>query len=243
MSLLQSIEGGIEHGSVTGASFYFKIPILEWEPPGISIDVVKAANLLPVSPRTQITPPQQQWDDPALDTRVQLYQDDGFYQDLEHGATDGQVYEIARFQANAGECGFVKYIGTYVQILDPDSGDPVELDFSNPFAMQDAGVKANFLLRLSPGDENTLGTAPWTGPVATVPGYGYPELPYWNDYRFYWGRYANHVWFLVPRRHFLRLFIHIETGGSELNRALGRLQGYTQPISTIGAQKNATYGW
>ena len=241
MSLIQSIDGAIESGLITGA--VFPVPAMDWRPPGLSSEIRQTADLIQSGPAIPISPANQQWDDPAWDTRAQLYQDKGFYQDLEHGATDGEAYEIARFQANAGECGFVKYIGTYVQILDPDSGDPIELDFSNPFAMQDAGVKATFMLRLSPGDDNTLGLAPWVGPVAQTPGYGYPQLPFWNDYRFYWGRYANHVWFLIPRRHFLRLFIHVESGGSELHRVLGRLQGYTQPVTTIGAERNVTYGW
>ncbi len=240
MSTLDSIEYAIQSGLITGA--VFPVPAMDWKPPGLSPDIREVADVIYHGPDTPIVPANQQWDDPAWDTRAQLYQDKGFFQDFDPaGATNGQAYEIARFQANAGECGFVKYIGTYVQIL--ENGIPVELDFSDPFTMQDWGVEANFTLRLSPGDDETLGLAPWDGPVANTPGYGYPQLPYWNDYRFYWGRYANHVWFLVPRRHFLRLFIHVVLGGGNLSRALGRLQGYTQPISTLAAEYNVTHGW
>jgi len=239
MSMIQSIDGAIESGLITGA--VFPVPSMDWRPPGISTDIREVADTIKPGPPIQVTPAIQQWNNPAWDTRAQLYQDNQFYQDLNHGAIDGQCYEIARFQANGGECGFVKYIGTYVQIQ--GEGGPVELDFSNPFAMYDAGVKATFMLRLSPGDENTLGLAPWIGPVAETPGYGYPQLPFWDDYRFYWGRYANHVWFLVPRNQFLRLFISVEGGGGLLTRALGRLQGYTQPTMTAGVEHNVTYGW
>lgn len=239
MSVESAIKGAIDQGLITGA--VFPVPAMDWRPPGLSPLIRETADVLKVGPPIPITPANQQWDDPAWDTRAQLYQDKGFYQEFPNGANNGQAYEIARFQANAGECGFVKYIGTYVQILEGIT--PVELDFSDPFTMQDWGVDANFTLRLSPGDDNTLGLAPWVGPVAQTPGYGYPQLPYWNDYRFYWGRYANHVWFLVPRRHFLRLFIHVVSGGANLSRALGRLQGYTQPITTVGAEYNVTYGW
>lgn len=241
MDLISSIEKAVELGLITGA--VFPVPAMDWQPPGLSPEIRTTANAIESGPVISVTPANQQWDDPALDTRAQLYQDNGFYRSYVNGggAVDGNAYEIARFQANAGECGFVKYIGTYVQIL--DAGVPVELDFSNPQAMQDAGLNAIFTLRLSPGDENTIGTAPWVGPVENTPGYGYPQLPYWNDYRFYWGRYANHVWFLVPRRHFLRLFIHTVSGSANLHRSLGRLQGYTQPISTLGADYNVVHGW
>jgi hypothetical protein len=239
MSVESAIKGAIEQGLITGP--VFPVPALDWRPPGLSPEIREVSDLIYHGPPIPITPAIQQWDDPAWDTRAQLYQDKGFLKQFPNGADDGMVYEIARFQANAGECGFVKYIGTYVRIL--DGGTPVELDFSDPLAMQDWGVDANFTLRLSPGDDDTLGLAPWTGPVAQTPGYGYPALPYWNDYRFYWGRYANEVWFLVPRRHFLRLFIHVVSGGADLDRALGRLQGYTQPITTVGAEYNVTYGW
>lgn len=240
MSLIQTMEEAFELGVIPRP--VFNVPSLDWKPPGISSDIRDLADLVQPGPSIPITPAIQQWDDPAWDTRAQLYQDKGFFQDLDHGAVDGEAYEIARFYANSGECGFVKYIGTYVQI-DDGSGTPVELDFSNPFAMQDSGVDAYFTLRLSPGDDNILGLAPWTGLTPLTPGYGYPQLPYWNDYRFYWGRYANHVWYLVPRHHFLRLFIHVVSGGTLLTRALGRLQGYTQPVNTVGAEHNVTYGW
>lgn len=237
--MIRAIDDAIKTGVIAGP--VLPICALQWTPPGLSPHIREVADVINYGPDTPITPPTQQWDDPAWDTRAQLYQDKGFAKQFPNGADDGTAYEIARFQANAGECGFVKYIGTYVQIL--DGGTPVELDFSDPFAMQDWGVDANFTLRLSPGDDETLGLAPWAGPVANTPGYGYPQLPYWNDYRFYWGRYANHVWFLVPRRHFLRLFIHVVSGGDDLSRALGRLQGFTQPISTLATEYNVTHGW
>lgn len=239
MQLVETIDAAIEQGVLTGA--VFPVFAMDWRPPGLNPEIRITADTIEAGPRIPIFSANEQWSNPGWDTRAQLYQDHGFYQDLSGGAVSGQCYEIARFEANNGECGFVKYVGTYVQIT--DLGTPVELDFSNPFTIQDNNVDVNFLLRLSPGDENTIGPAPWDGPVEETPGYGYPQLPHWDDYRFYWGRYANHVWFLVPRRHFLRLFIHYVSGRNDLTRALGRLQGYTQPITTLGAEYNVAHGW
>lgn len=239
MNHVQVIDGAIEAGVLNPVDF--SIDALNWEPPGIAPNILKIAELIEPSPCLPIQA-RAQGDNPAHDTRAQRYQDQGFTWDLSHGATDGMVYELARFEADTGECGFVKYIGTWVQIVD-GGGQPIELDFSNPFTMQDNGVQAEFLLRYSGGDSSIIGTAPWQGTPETVPGLGYPTLPFWNDYRFYWGRYANHVWFLVPRFSFLRLYIHVISGGSELRGALGRLQGYTQPIRTIGAEYNVSHGW
>lgn len=213
----------------------------DWRPAGVSIPLVRLANTIKRSPPMKPFSREAQWLDPARDTRAQLYQDEGF----EHTApfTDGNAYEIARFKSGKDDAGIVKYVGTWVEVLDGPGGSPVQLDYSNPYTLQDNDVNAQFLLRLQQGNVNTLGGAAWIGGYPYVQGYGYGQLPNWTDYRFWWGRYANHVWFLVPRNTVLRMYIRIISGANLVSRTLGRLQGYTQPAATLEAVENVSHGW
>jgi hypothetical protein len=233
-----------DYGLIKGIDL--KPGLFDWNPPKVSSRTEAILTRIPRSLSILPTLPESQWLDPARDTRAQKYQDQGFDHDLQHGALDDTVYEIARFFSPIDSVGIVKYVGTWVQIVDPDSGNPVELDFSNPFAMQQAGLKARFLLRYdqgTPDNKLVFPDLPWIGPLAEVTGYGYGPLPEWNDYRFYWGRYANNVWWLVPKRHAIRLYLHVIGQGTYLRKTLGRLQGYTQPAATLPAAYNVSHGW
>lgn len=217
------------------------VPLMDWRAPGIMPDMVESSNLIRKGSKIIPQSPTAQWTDPARDTRAQLYQDKGFTWNWAGGATNGQSYEIARFKSGHGGNGFVKYVGTFIKIL--DGGAPVDLDFSDPYTIQNNGVDIRFRLQLHAGRLQNMGVAPWSGDVALTPGVPYSPLSYWDDYRFYWGRYANHVWFLIPRYHYLRLFVEVITGGTNLTQALGRLQGYTQPATTLPAVENVQHGW
>jgi len=238
---ISTLRAAVGRGVVERMSF--RPEFEEWKPPGMPLKIIKAANLIPWTPPIEVQKPQAQWSDPARSTHAQVYRDDGFARNfLPAGATDGTVYEIARFQTNKDQVGIVKYIGTWVEI-DDGQGSPVTLDFSNPFTMQDNGVEARFLLRLEQGDRPYIGNNPYDVAWPIARGYGYPEMPQWNDYRFYWGRYANHTWILVPRHHFLRMYIHVISGGNLLRRALGRLQGYNQAATILESSYNVAHGW
>ena len=154
-----TLRAAVGHGVFSKLNF--RPEFESWKPPGMPLKIIKAGNLIPWTPPIPVQKPQAQWSDPARSTHAQVYRDDGFARNfLPTGATDGQIYEIGRFQANKDQVGIVKYIGTWVEI-DDGQGNPVTLDFSNPFTMQDNGVKAKFLLRLEQGDRPYIGNDPF----------------------------------------------------------------------------------
>lgn len=235
----ESLRRAIDKGIVPGLRLdpFFA----DWSPPGIDPKIVKLANLIRRSPPLKSFPPETQWIDPARDTQAQLYQDKWF----EHSPPfqDGFAYELARFQSGIDQVAIVKYIATFVDILDGPGGVPLVPDPFDPFWIQNSGLHAHFILRLEQGDQNYFNRAPWTGPINHIPGYGYGQLPRWNDYRFIWGRTANDVWFLVPRRHALRLYLAADSRSVLINRIMGRLQGFSQPTSNLAAMWNVKHGW
>jgi hypothetical protein len=189
-----------------------------------------------------------QFDEPARDTRRIQYQDAGwryFTRDLPGGAiTVNTAYEIARFIVAPDESGQVRHVGTYVGVTDPATGDIQNLSPFDPWALEHAGVNGYWFLRLY---QNTFGPMPPPDiavPPAFVAGYPFPELPYWLDYRFQWGRDNNGTLFLIPSNHALRLyFVPTSDDDQLIKEMVGRLVGFTQPIDTLPAAKNALYAW
>lgn len=188
-----------------------------------------------------------QLDDPGRDTRRVLYQDSCYLwteaQVAPWGLNTG--YEIARFKAAPDEVGIVKSVSTYLGVEPNEGGDPLVWDPYDPLTLQHNGVNGYFLLRLY---QNTFRPMPPVDagiPAALIPGYSFPELSRWDDYRFCWGRNNTEVFFIVPSNHALRLyFVPVLIDISLLlKEVMGRLVGFTQPIDTIPAAKNVVYAW
>lgn len=221
---------------------YFTPDVLKWEPP--KPDPV-VANLLyrepPDPPRNdRIT---DQLDDPARDTRAQLYQDVSFF--VPAVIQPNTAYEVARFITNGSETGFVKLCWTYAEVGDPGGGLQ-ELDPRNPFAVQlalGAPFGVRWFARLHQGRFQKTIPAPFVGPVAG--GYGFSPLNEWRDYRFQWGRTQANVFWLVPQYHALRLYFVLEGPAPSplLLQVGGRLEGYTQPADVRVTGWNVSHGF
>lgn len=220
-----------------------KVFFEDWIPPGIDPELRKQADTIPRSAPLVSAPVERQWIDPGFDTLRQLYQDKGFLHSDEF-APD-HCYEIARFQVGLDEVGIVKYCGTYLEILDAPEGDPVELKPLDPFTIQANGVEAEFLLRLDHGIAETFDPEPYVSAYVGVSGYGFPRIDRWSDYRFAWNWTGNDVYWIVPRRHALRLYFRVKnpSGSRLMSKALGRLMGYTQPAASLSAVRNVERGW
>lgn len=224
---------------------YFHPEILNWQPP--EPDPVVADMLYrepPTRPRNdRIT---DQLDEPARDTRAQLYQDNSWF--IEAAPFQpGAAYEVARFITDGSETGFVKMAWTYAEVSD-GAGGIIELDPRDPFAVQRAlapGVDVLWFVRLQQGQFQETIPAPLVAPVANVPGYGFSPLYEWRDYRFQWGRTQTNVFWLVPQYHALRLYFVVESQAAVplLLRVGGRLAGYTQPNDVRVTGWNVTHGY
>jgi hypothetical protein len=221
----------------------FPVFFKEWKRPAVCPRVIAAADMLDPSPTLTIQPIEPQWLDPGRDTVKQFYQDNGFVHTDEFSPQT--AYEIARFYVGFDQVGIVKYCGTYLEILDEPAGTPVELEPLDPFTLQFNGVEAEFFLRLDYGVRELLSPDPFVGHYQNAPGYGFPRLSRWTDYRFAWNWTGNDVYWIVPRRHTLRLYLVIQNApGSRLvSKALGRLMGYTQPFANLSAIRNVERGW
>lgn len=189
-----------------------------------------------------------QFDEPARDTRRVQYQDVGwryFTRDIGPLVVN-LAYEIARFICSPDETGAVKYVGTYVGVAD-DSGDMVSMNPLDPWALEHAGVNGYWFLRYYQGTFQPMPPPDVGVTLPNIAGYPFPELAYWFDYRFQWGRTANETFFLVPSNHALRLyFVPTVVGTPPANRIteiLGRMVGFTQPVDTVPAAKNVLYAW
>lgn len=214
-----------------------------WEPPQIDPDLKRQATTIKRSPPLPVFPNDNQWIDPGRDTLKQLYQDEGFIHTEDFN--ENWAYELARFQVGVNEVGIVKYCGTFLEILDTPVGVPVELQPLDPFTISYNGVEAQFILRLDHGTAETFDPDPYVGVDYGVTGYGFNKLPRWSDYRFCWNWTGNHVNWIIPRRHALRLYLVLKPGGEVrlMNKALGRLMGYTQPAASFSAVRNVERGW
>lgn len=233
----EALTNAVEAGVIPGMRL---VPFPDdWKRPGIDPGIVELAELLPHSPPIKPFKPERQWVDPGRDTRAQLYQDKWFVHDT---FQNGYAYELARFQAGIDQVGIVKYCNTFVDVLDGPGGSPIEPDSWDPFWIENNQLDVEFLLTLSQGTPNTIGSAPYVGTYAGILGYGYGQLPRWSDYRFNWGR-THRVWWLVPRRHALRLYMRVISRADLCGKAMGRMWGYTQPTSTLQAEWNVAHGW
>jgi hypothetical protein len=222
----------------------FSPGILSWNPPKPNR---AAADLLSIEPPD---PPRNdritdQLDEPARDTRAQIYQDVSYFRDPVF--EPNTAYEIARFVTAGNETGFVKLCWTYTEVADPGGGLQ-ELDPRDPFAVQRAlgppyGVR--WLVRLQQGQFGRQVPAPGTYPLPNVPGYGFYPLANWFDYRFQWGRTQTNVFWLVPQYHALRLYFVLEGAVPSPLLLLigGRLEGYTQPIDVRVTGWNVAHGF
>jgi len=225
----------------------FNPPVLKWKPPQPNL---VAAELLsrepPPPPRNdRVT---DQLDEPAYDTRAQLYQDVSFFHtfDAQNLIQAGNAYEVARFITAGNQTGFVKLCWTYMEIRTGGSGDIVEIDPRDPFGLQEnfpPGVNLRWFLRLEQGNFQREIPAPNVLPFAQVGGYGFAPLNQWNDYRFQWGRTQSKVFWLVPQYHALRLYVQSGITTNEITRIGGRLMGWTQPIDVRVTGWNVSHGW
>ena len=215
----------------------------QWEPPKVCPRVRNAADLLKPTPILEPQPIEPQWIDPGRDTVKQFYQDNGFLHSEEFNPDT--AYELARFYTGIDQVGICKYCGTYLEVLDDPGGDPVELDPLDPFTLNFNGVEAVFYLRLDYTLRELLDPDPLVCHFQNIPGYGFPRLSQWLDYRFAWNWTGNDVYWIIPRHHTLRLFVAIRNApGSRLvSKALGRLMGYTQPYANLSAMRNVERGW
>lgn len=225
---------------------YFTPGILDWKPPQVD---PCAAELLsrepPTRPRNdRIT---DQLDEPAFDTRAQLYQDVSFFHNFDQQSIiqPNTAYEVARFITAGNQTGFVKLCWNYMEIRTGGAGPIVEIDPRDPFGLQEnfpPGWPINWYLRLEQGDFQRTLPAPEIVPIAQMGGYGFSPLNQWSDYRFQWGRTQSKVFWLVPQYHALRLYV--ATGASnEITRIGGRLMGWTQPIDVRVTGWNVAHGW
>lgn len=236
MFLKRAFESGIEPGFEVRPAFV-DVSALRVDP-----TIPRMLATLPRPSQRKYDSPTDQLNDPARDTRAQLYQDVGFEWADRYAITADRVYEVARFQAAPDEVGVVKYCGTYIEIESPDPPYYKYLEPGDPYAVGRAGTVVRWILRLHQGTFQSLGPQ-WSGTYAGCLGYGYGPLPFWEDYRFRWGRTANDVWWLVPRDHALRLYAWIKSTSDPVLRLTGRLQGYTQPVHTLPAGYNVSHGW
>ena len=218
----------------------------EWEFPEIPPSYIEALEKENQTPQ-RVDRITDQFDEPARDTRRILYQDVGYSyltRNLPGSAiTIGKAYEIGRFLVSPDEFGCVKYIGTYVGIEDPPNTFP-QLSPFDPYALEHNGVNGYWFLRLYQGTFQPMHAPDVGQSIINVAGYPFPELPYWRDYRFQWGRTANETFLLIPSNHALRLYF-VPTSDDDLiiKEFLGRMVGFTQPIDTTPAAKNAIYAW
>jgi hypothetical protein len=217
--------------------------VFHWRPPTVSDKDKRALLSMPLPPR-RCDRLVDQLDEPARDTRAQVYQDVSYFHTPppQAGFLNGNSYELARFVTKA-EAGFVRLIWTYAEI--EIEGDVVVIEWQDPFALQRflPDVTVTWFLRLEQGIFQKHFPVQFAGPTAQVFGNGYSKLPEWADYRFMWGRTATNVFFLVPQNHALRLYARIDGANADLRALGGRLQGYTQSIDVKATGFNVTHGW
>lgn len=207
----------------------FKLPVVN------DFDIGLYKSLPP--PILRVDRATDQLDDPARDTRAQMYQDKTWNWGR---LSVGNAYELARFISAPDETGIVKLIWTSV-IADDGTGAITLWDPQDPFAHWRAGAQIRWHLRLFQGTFQPIGPV-WSGPVAQMPGHAFPPLPRWPDLRFLWGRTQATVFHLVPQDFALRLFAEV-VNDTNLLELGGRLVGYTQPVDTKPAGYNVRYGW
>ena len=208
----------------------FKLPVVN----DCDIDLYRS---LP-KPVQRIDKATDQLDDPARDTRAQLYQDKTWNWGARFNV--GWSYELARFVCSPDQSGIVKLCWTSV-IADDGAGGIKLWDPQDPFAHWRAGAQIRWHLRLYQGTFQPIGPV-WSGPVLEMPGQAFPPLHRWTDLRFLWGRTQAMVFHLIPANFALRLFAEVVMD-TDLLELGGRLVGYTQPIDTKPAGYNARYGW
>lgn len=218
--------------------------ILGWKPPEPDPVAALLLSREPPDPtrNDRIT---DQLDEPARDTRAQLYQDVSWF--VAQPIAANTAYEVARFVTTGNETGFVKLCWTYAEISD-GAGGILELDPRDPFAVQRAlglGFDLRWFLRLQQGQFQKTIPAPFAGLMPFVPGYGFSPLNEWRDYRYQWGRTQTNVFWLVPQYHALRLYFVLDAvaPSADLLRIGGRLEGYTQPIDVRVTGWNVSHGF
>lgn len=236
MNLDQCVQEAVDLGLIKPLDFDYSF--LDWKFPDVSAIDLEAANSIAQGPRLEVSRPQCQWTDPGTDTFKQFYRDEGY--DHQGPFENNTVYELARFHAGIDEVGIVKYCGTYIDLIDAETTFERII---NPFYVQDIGATYQFLLRLDQGVVNTFPATPFVGNFQSVTGYGFPRLAFWSDQRFAWNWFGNEVYWIIPRRHALRLYLRILNGREFMNRILGRLMGYTQPAASLAAMQNVEHGW
>lgn len=221
---------------------YFFPEVLDWTPPSPDPAAALLLSREPPPPKRndQIT---DQLDEPATDTRAQIYQDNSYF--VINPILANTCYEVARFITAGNETGFVKLCWTYARVSD-GGGGYIQLDPHEPFAIQQAlglGFQVTWFLRLHQGQFQRTWPPAFVGPVADFGGYGFYPLNEWNDYRFQWGRDQANVFWLVPQYHKLSLCFRIDNASDDLLMIGGRLQGYTQPIDVRPTGWNVSHGW
>lgn len=237
---IQAAHGLIENAFKQGLIPYWYDPghLSIAKVPHVSALLQRQMSVLPYR-QTHIDRATDQLDEPARDTRAQLYQDSFFFW---RGGPflPGYAYELARFVAAPDQTGYVKSVWTSL-VIDNGGGGVVLLDPQDPFAHERVGCFARWHLRLYQGTFQPIGPFA-SGPVGQIVGSGFPPLNRWDDLRFLWGRTQTNVFHLIPSDFCLRLFIEIIMPG-RLTEIGGRLIGYTQPIDTKPAGYNARYGY
>lgn len=220
---------------------YLYPEVLNWEVPEPDPLSVLMLSREPVPPKRSDTIVDQ-LDEPARDTRAQLYQDVSWF--VDGPLAVDTFYEVARFVTTGNQTGFVKLCWTFARVSD-GVGEEVELDPRDPFAIQNAlGIGDSDLAwfaRLHQGPFQKTIPAPFAG--AQIGGYGFGPLHQWSDYRFQWGRTQSSVFWLVPQYHALRVYFKINSDQPNLLQIGGRLKGYTQPIDVRPTGWNVTHGY
>jgi len=222
--------------------------ILQYQDPRDNPQLLQVFDQYPTDPRRndRIT---DQLSDPAMDTRIQDYQDNSFVWDYPAGGFGVYTsYELARFVTRQNETGIVKLLWTYVELEGEVENSFLDLPWSDPFAPQRATnftLDWRFHLRLVYGNFNPRVPGPLTVGREGMPGYSYPRFESWRDYRFKWGEPGVSVFLLVPANSALKLFLAFDGPGmnSKIKRLGGRMQGYTQPSRCKAIGYNVSHGW
>lgn len=191
----------------------------------------------------RIDRPFDQIDEPARDTRRLQYQDSTQLW-TRGNFVDNRAWEIARFIVMPDEVGIVRQCETFLDIQEGSPSEHVYLDPTDPRAHLRHGVNVTWFLRLYQGTFQPL--PPWdnNAPPASIMGYPFPELAFWNDARFIWHGAKNEVFWLVPSNHVLRLYVLINSVQQNvLKEIYGRLKGTTQPIRVEASFRNVCYDW